>query len=94
MGRQSCIEMLWVPKMSSTALNRDYSAFVAPTTMSEIETNSVGNGLLGVSLSPGHRGYVGSPTHSTHSTPHSLTNWGQSISASDPANGATTSVAG
>jgi len=51
-----------VPKMSSTALNRDYSALVALITMWEFETNSVENGLLGVSLMP--------PTGKPEKVPH------------------------
>jgi hypothetical protein len=53
--------VLWVPKMPSATLTRGSSVLVAPATMWEIATNSVGNGVLSVSPTPGHEGFVGSP---------------------------------
>ena len=50
-----------VPRMSSVALTRDYPLLIAPATMWETETNSVGNGSAQVAVGPGQPSSVGCP---------------------------------
>jgi len=50
-----------VPRTSSGGLTRVSPHLVAPTTMWEIVSNSVGNGSEQCTVRPGQSGFVGSP---------------------------------